>query len=124
MKTSAFAADPANVPPGSSGRKDAEAAGARSVYSEIANSPIFLSASGRQQRLVFVLMLISLVYYVTLILGAAYFRELFALRVWGRINIGTLFAVSQFPFAGLIACVYTICMRPIDAAMRQFDSRA
>lgn len=124
MKPSTFTAHPTFVPLVSSGRKGADAASAPSLYSDIANSPLFLSASRRQQRLVFVLMLISLAYYIALILGAAYFRELFALRLWGRINLGTLFAVSQFPFAGLIACVYTLCMRPIDAAMCQFDSRA
>lgn len=124
MKTSAFAASLADATPVLSARTAAEEAGTPSVYTEIANSALFLSATRRQERLVFVLMLISLAYYIALILGAAYYRDLFALRVWGRINIGTLFAVSQFPFAGLIACVYTICMRPIDAAMRQFDSRA
>lgn len=73
------------------------------------------SISRRQLRLVAMLMAGFLIYYALLLFGAAYFPVIFAVRVWGRINVGMLFTVSQYVMAGIIAWIYVKRMQGIDA---------
>ena len=40
------------------------------------------------------LMIFSLVYYFLLPIGAAYFQDLYKIKVWGPVNVGILFALS------------------------------
>jgi len=61
------------------------------------------------------LMVLSVLYYFALPIGAAYHQDLFKIRVWGVINVGLLFALSQFVVAWLIAYVYS------RRAGREFD---
>ncbi len=63
-------------------------------------------------------MLFAIVYYFLLPIGAAYFQELYKIRVWGPINVGLLFALSEFIVAWGIAFVYS------RRANREFDSLA
>jgi uncharacterized membrane protein (DUF485 family) len=51
-------------------------------------------------------MVFSLVYYFLLPIGAAYFQDIYKIRVWGPVNVGLLFALSQFIVAWLIAFIY------------------
>ena len=51
-------------------------------------------------------MLIALIFYFTLPISAAYFQPIFKIKIWGVINIGILFALSQFLVAWLIAAIY------------------
>ena len=51
-------------------------------------------------------------------IGAAYFQDLFKIRVWGVINIALLFALSQFVVAWAIAVIYS------RRASRDFDLMA
>jgi uncharacterized membrane protein (DUF485 family) len=53
------------------------------------------------------LMVFSVIYYFALPIGAAYYPELFRIRVWGVINIGLLFALSQFVIAWAVAVIYS-----------------
>lgn len=53
------------------------------------------------------LMVFSVSYYFLLPLGAAYFQALFSIRVWGPVNIGILFALSEFVIAWIVAFVYS-----------------
>ena len=46
------------------------------------------------------LMIFSMVYYFLLPIGAAYFQDLFKIKVWGPVNVGILFALSEF----VVAC--------------------
>lgn len=64
------------------------------------------------------LMIFSIVYYFLLPIGAAYFPEIFKVKVWGPINIGLLFALSEFIVAWGIAFYYS------RRANREFDSMA
>ena len=41
------------------------------------------------------LMIFSLVYYFLLPIGAAYFQDLYKIKVWGPVNVGILFALSR-----------------------------
>ena len=64
------------------------------------------------------LMIFSVVYYFMLPVGAAYFQDLFKIRVWGVINVGLLFALSEFAVAWAIAIYYS------HVANRDFDRMA
>ena len=63
-------------------------------------------------------MAISLLYYFALPVGAAYYQNLFKMQVWGVINVGLLFALSEFVVAWLIAFYYS------RVANRDFDRLA
>jgi uncharacterized membrane protein (DUF485 family) len=64
------------------------------------------------------LMVFSVIYYFALPIGAAYYPELFRIRVWGVINVGLLFALSQFVIAWTVAVLYS------RRAGREFDPLA
>jgi uncharacterized membrane protein (DUF485 family) len=61
------------------------------------------------------LMVLTVGYYFLLPVGAAYFPELFRIKVWGVVNIGLLFALSEFALAWIVALVYA------RRAGREFD---
>jgi uncharacterized membrane protein (DUF485 family) len=63
-------------------------------------------------------MIFSVVYYFLLPIGAAYFQELYKIKVWGPINVGLLFALSEFIVAWGIAFVYS------RRANTEFDAMA
>jgi uncharacterized membrane protein (DUF485 family) len=73
-----------------------------------------------RQKTVFLwsLMIVSVVYYFLLPVGAAYYQELFKTQVWGPVNVGILFALSEFVVAWTIAGIYA------RRANRQFDAMA
>ncbi len=64
------------------------------------------------------LMAFSVIYYFLLPVGAAYFPEIFKIKVWGVINVGLVFALSEFIVAWGIAFYYS------RRANREFDSMA
>jgi uncharacterized membrane protein (DUF485 family) len=78
----------------------------------------FQSLHRRKSRFLWGLMAVSVVYYFMLPFGAAYFQELFKIRVWGVINVGLLFALSEFIVAWTIALIYS------RKASRDFDLMA
>ena len=52
------------------------------------------------------LMIFSLVFYFLLPIGAAYFQDIYKIKVWGPVNVGILFALLQFVVAWGIAFYY------------------
>jgi len=68
--------------------------------------PRFQALHRKKSRFLWGLMLFSVVYYFLLPVGAAYFTDLFKTRVWGVINVGLLFAWSEFIVAWGIAWFY------------------
>jgi uncharacterized membrane protein (DUF485 family) len=80
--------------------------------------PRFQTLHRRKSTFLWGLMIFSVVYYFLLPIGAAYFHELFAIRVWGPINVGLLFALSQFVVAWSVAIWYS------KVANRDFDKLA
>lgn len=60
------------------------------------------------------LMIFSLVYYFLLPIGAAYFTDLYKIKVYGVVNVGILFALSQFVVAWGIAFYYTAKAKDFD----------
>jgi uncharacterized membrane protein (DUF485 family) len=61
------------------------------------------------------LMVFSLIYYFLLPIGAAYFTDIFKVKVFGVVNVGILFALSQFLVAWAIAFYYTVRAKEFDA---------
>ena len=61
------------------------------------------------------LMIFSLFYYFLLPIGAAYFADIYKIKVYGVVNVGILFALSQFIVAWGIAFYYTAKAKDFDA---------
>ena len=61
------------------------------------------------------LMVFSLIYYFLLPIGAAYFTDIYRIKVYGVVNVGILFALSQFIVAWGIAFYYTAKAKEFDA---------
>lgn len=76
-------------------------------WSALNADPRFQNLHRRKSAFLWGLMAFSVAYYFLLPVGAAYFPELFARRVWGVVNVGILFALSEFVVAWLIAYTYS-----------------
>ncbi|HMT91984.1 DUF485 domain-containing protein [uncultured Thiothrix sp.] len=87
-------------------------------WAAIDNDPRFQALHKRKTSFLWGLMIFSLIYYFLLPIGAAYFPDLFKIKVWGPMNFGILFALSEFVVAWTIAFIYT------RRANRDFDSMA
>lgn len=68
--------------------------------------PRFIRLHRRKQAFLTLLMLFSLAYYLALPVAAAWFKPVFNRQVWGPVNLGLLFALSEFVVAGVVAWVY------------------
>lgn len=93
-------------------------------WAAIDNDPRFQRLHSRKVAFLSVLMLISTVYYFLLPIGAAYFQDLFKMKVFGVVNFGLLFALSQFVVAWGIAGYYTVKAREYDAMAQELINDA
>lgn len=84
----------------------------------LAADPRFIELHRRKSRFLWGLMAFSLVYYFLLPLGAAYTPGLFRRTVLGPLNVGLLFALSEFVVAWGVAVIYS------RRANREFDALA
>lgn len=80
--------------------------------------PRFQRLHREKSRFLWSLMAFSIAFYLMLPLGAAWFPEVFRTRVWGPVNIGLLFALSEFAMAFGVAFAYA------RHAGRRFDAMA
>ena len=64
------------------------------------------------------MMLFALVFYFLLPISTAYFQDILKVKIWGVINVGLLFALSQFIVAWAIAIIYA------KRANSEFDARS
>ena len=80
--------------------------------------PQFQELHKRKSRFLWTLMIFSIIYYFLLPIGAAYFTDLFKIKVWGPVNVGIVFALSEFIVAWGIAFLYA------RVASREFDPMA
>jgi len=87
-------------------------------WDAIIRDPRFQSLHRRKSAFLWGLMLLTVTYYFLLPIGAAYFQDLFKIRVWGVVNVGLLFALSEFVVAWVLALVYS------RKASRDFDRMA
>ena len=84
----------------------------------IDRDPRFQELHKKKSRFLWGLMVFSVVYYFLLPIGAAYYQALFKTRVWGPVNVGILFALSEFVVAWALAAIYE------RRANREFDAMA
>jgi uncharacterized membrane protein (DUF485 family) len=94
------------------------AAAATINWSAIDADPRFQRLHKQKMHFLLGLMIFSVAYYFLLPVGAAYFPQIFGIKVWGPINVGLLFALSEFIVAWGIAFYYA------RRANREFDSMA
>lgn len=87
-------------------------------WAAISNDPRFQSLHSKKQGFLWGLMVFSVIYYFLLPVGAAYFQEIFKVKVFGPINVGLLFALSEFIVAWGIAFYYS------KRANTEFDAMA
>lgn len=87
-------------------------------WAAIDSDPRFQRLHSRKTRFLLGLMIFSVAYYFLLPIGAAYFPEIFKVKVWGPLNVGILFALSEFIVAWGIAFYYS------RRANREFDAMA
>lgn len=87
-------------------------------WAAIDADPRFQALHRKKSLFLWGLMIFSTVYYFLLPIGAAYFQDLFKIKVWGVVNVGILFALSEFVVAWTIAFVYS------KKANAEFDSMA
>jgi uncharacterized membrane protein (DUF485 family) len=85
----------------------------------IDNDPRFQRLHSRKVTFLTWLMIISVAYYFLLPIGAAYFQDLFKTKVFGVVNFGILFALSQFVVAWGIAGYYTVKAKEYDAMAQE-----
>ncbi|MES2547717.1 MAG: DUF485 domain-containing protein [Pseudomonadota bacterium] len=71
-----------------------------------------------KNRFLWRMMLFALIYFFCLPIAAAYFQSILTIKIWGIMNVGLLFALSQFIVAWCIAAIYA------KRANREFDARA
>jgi uncharacterized membrane protein (DUF485 family) len=76
-------------------------------WKAIDEDPRFQTLHRKKTAFLWGLMVFSMVYYFLLPIGAAYFQELFKIRVWGPVNVGILFALSEFVVAWGLAWYYS-----------------
>ena len=69
--------------------------------------PAFQILHRKKSRFLWGLMFFSVLYYFLLPVGAGYFPAIFKIKVWGVINVGILFALSEFIVAWGIAWIYS-----------------
>ena len=84
-------------------------------WSKIESDPRFQELHRKKSTFLWTLMAISVIYYFLLPIGAAYFTDLFRVKLWGVINFGYIFALSQFIVAWLIAFIYARRAAHFDA---------
>lgn len=87
-------------------------------WAAIDADPRFQALYRKKTLFLWGLMIFSTVYYFLLPIGAAYFQDLFKVKVWGVVNVGILFALSEFIVAWTIAFFYS------KKANAEFDSMA
>lgn len=76
-------------------------------WAAIDADPRFRELHRKKSIFLWGLMLFSILYYFLLPIGAAYFPDLFRKQLWGPINFGLVFAISQFVVAWGVAFVYS-----------------
>jgi uncharacterized membrane protein (DUF485 family) len=87
-------------------------------WAAIDADPRFQDLHRRKVRFLFGLMAFSIIYYFLLPVGAAYFQDFFSIKVWGPVNVGLVFALSEFVVAWGIAFYYS------NHANKVFDEMA
>jgi uncharacterized membrane protein (DUF485 family) len=77
-------------------------------WAAIARNPKFIELHHRKAYFLFGWWIFSTVYYFLLPIGAGSFGGFFSIKVIGNINVGYLFALSQFFVSWALAIYYAV----------------
>jgi len=88
-------------------------------WAAINADPRFQALHSKKTNFLWGLMIFSVIFYFLLPIGAAYWSEIFKIKVWGVVNVGILFALSEFVVAWVIAFVYSRRANALFDAMAQ-----
>jgi uncharacterized membrane protein (DUF485 family) len=83
-------------------------------WAAIDADPRFQRLHAKKTTFLMALMIFSIIYYFLLPIGAAYFQDIFKIKVFGPVNVGILFALSEFVVAWGIAGYYTMKAKEFD----------
>ena len=75
-------------------------------WKAIDSDPRFQELHRKKMRFLWGLMVFSMFYYFLLPIGAAYYQDLFKVKLWGPVNFGIVFALSEFVVAWALAFWY------------------
>lgn len=75
-------------------------------WKNISENPKFIHLHRKKSRFLLLLWIFGAIPYFLLTLGAAYAPGMFAIRIFGRMNLGYLFCVVQFFVTVLIGAYY------------------
>src|SRR5437867_10371999 len=93
-------------------------------WAAIDADPRFRELHAKKSSFLWGLMIFSVIYYFLLPIGAAYFTDLFKTKLWGVINFGLIFAMSEFIVAWLIAFFYAKKAGEFDAWAEAINQQA
>ncbi len=93
-------------------------------WKAIEADPKFRALHRRKSRFLWGLMVGAIGVYFLLPLGAAYVPALYAHRLWGPINVGLVFALSQFLIAWSVAFWYARRASEFDRIAHEIAARA
>jgi uncharacterized membrane protein (DUF485 family) len=79
--------------------------------------PRFKSLHSDKNKCLLRMMFFAMIYFFLLPISAAYFQDVLRIKIWGVVNVGLLFALSQFLVAWSVAALYT------KRANAEFDDR-
>ena len=87
-------------------------------WEAIEADPRFKALHRDKNKFLWRMMLFALIFYFMLPISTAYFQNVLNVKIWGAINVGLLFALSQFIVAWAVAIIYA------KRANHAFDARA
>lgn len=93
------------------------------AWHTIEADPAFRALHARKSRFLWGLLACSVTYYFLLPVGAALFTDWFRVPVWGPINAGLVFALSQFAVAWGVAAWYVRRASAFDAEAAAIAAR-
>lgn len=81
--------------------------------------PRFQRLHSKKMSFLMGMMLFSVFYYFLLPLGAAYYPDLFKIKLFGPVNFGLVFALSQFLVAWGLAVYYSVKAQQFDEMAKE-----
>ena len=93
-------------------------------WSKIEADPRFQRLHAKKTAFLWGLMAFSVVYYFLLPIGAAWFIDVYKVKLWGPVNVGLVFALSQFLVAWGIAWFYSVKAAQFDVMAEEIAKDA
>jgi len=88
-------------------------------WAAIDSDPRFQRLHAKKTSFLMGMMIFSLFYYFLLPIGAAYFTDIFKEKVYGPVNVGLLFALSEFVVAWGLAFYYSVKAQEFDGMAQE-----